>query len=75
MCLKHFIYLYSCHDLIKRIRSQRDTNWFTDYRVIKFKITAYLDSENRNTVLWKEKLLQNRTKITQYRKAPRVELR
>ena len=53
---------YSCHALKKRSRSQRDNNFFPDYRVIKFKITAYLDSENRNTVLWKKKLPQNRTK-------------
>ena len=46
--------LYSCHALKKRSRSPRDNNFFTDYRVIKFKITADLDSENRNTVLWKK---------------------
>ena len=46
--------LYSCHASKKRSRSPRDNNFFTDYRVIKLKITAYLDSENRNTVLWEK---------------------
>ena len=67
--------LYSCHALKKRSRSPRDNNFFTDYRVIKFKITAYLDSENRNTVLWKKNYRKIAPKITQYRKASRVELR
>ena len=41
---------------------------FTDYRDIKFKITAYrLDSENRNTVLWNNNYRKTAPKITQYR--------
>ena len=32
--------------------------YFTDYRDMKFKLTAHrLDSENRNTVLWKKNAL------------------
>ena len=68
--------MYSCHALKKRGKSPRDNNFFTDYRVIKIKITADLDSENRNTVLWKKNYRKIAPKImTQYLKAPRVELR
>ena len=43
--------------------------FFTDYRYIKFKITAYrLDFENRNTVLWNKNYRKTAPKITQYRK-------
>ena len=60
---------------MKRSRSPRDNNFFTDYREKKIKITAYLDSENRNNVLWKKNDRKIAPKITKYRKAPRVELR
>ena len=41
---------------------------FTDYRDIKFKLTAHrLGSENRNTVLWNKNYRNTAPKITQYR--------
>ena len=52
----------------KRSRSPRHNNFFTDYRDIKFKLTAHrLDSENRNTVLWNKNYRNTAPKITQYR--------
>ena len=43
--------------------------YFTDYRDMKFKLTAHrLDSENRNTVLWNKNYRNTAPKITQYRK-------
>ena len=51
--------LYSCHALKKRSRSPRDNNFFTDYRVINYRILG----------LWK---LQHRTlkkKVTAKRSA------
>ena len=41
---------------------------FTDYRDIKFKLTAHrLGSENRNTVLWNKNYRNTAPKKTQYR--------
>ena len=52
----------------KRSRSPRHNNFFTDYRDIKFKLTAHrLHSENRNTVLWNKNYRNTAPKITQYR--------
>ena len=52
----------------KRSRSPRHNDFFTDYRDIKFKLTAHrLDSENRNTVLWNKNYRNTAPKITQYR--------
>ena len=47
----------------------RDTTiFFSDYRDIKFKLTAHrLVSENRNTVLWNKNYRNTAPKITQYR--------
>ena len=42
--------------------------YFTDYRDMKFKLTAHhLGSENRNTVLWNKYYRNTAPKITQYR--------
>ena len=42
--------------------------YFTDYRDMKFKLTAHrLGSENRNTVLWNKNYRNTAPKITQYR--------
>ena len=52
----------------KRSRSPRHNDFFTDYRDIKFKLTAHrLDSENRNTVLCNKNYRNTAPKITQYR--------
>ena len=43
--------------------------YFTDYRDMKFKLTAHrLGSENRNTVLWNKNYRNTAPKVTQYRK-------
>ena len=42
--------------------------YFTDYRDMKFKLTAHrLGSENRNTVLWNKNYRNTAPKVTQYR--------
>ena len=41
--------------------------YFTDYRDMKFKLTAHrLDSENRNTVLWNKNYRNTAPKKNQY---------
>ena len=51
----------------KRSRLPRHNVFFTDYRDIKFKLTAHrLDSENRNSVLWNKNYRNTAPKITQH---------
>ena len=54
--------------VMKRSRSPRRNEFFTDYRDMKFKLTAHrLDPENRNTVIWNKNYRNTAPKMTQYR--------
>ena len=53
---------------MKKKQIPRHNDFFTDYRGVKFKLTANrLDSENRNTVLWNKNYRNTAPKMTQYR--------